>query len=61
MRGELKVVDALIPLAETFGYATNIRSMSQGRATHTLQYFHYEAVPPEIMERIIGRITGSIY
>ena len=60
-RGDLKVVDALIPLSETFGYATAIRSMSQGRATQNLQYSHYENVPESIMNRIIGRISGLIY
>ncbi len=60
-RGDLKVIDALIPLSETFGYATVIRSMSQGRATHTLQYSHYENVPESIMNRILGRISGLFY
>ena len=60
-RGDLKVIDALIPLSETFGYATSIRSMSQGRATQTLQYSHYDNVPESIMNRIIGRISGLIY
>ncbi len=59
-RGELKVIEARVPLAETFGYATSVRSMSQGRATHTLQFSHYESVPKEVMDRIIGRITGAI-
>lgn len=60
-RGDLKVIDALIPLSETFGYATAIRSMSQGRATQTLQFSHYDNVPESIMNRIIGRISGLIY
>jgi elongation factor G len=60
MRGELKVIDAFIPLSEAFGYATSVRSMSQGRATHTLQVSHYEIVPKEVSERIIGRITGVL-
>ncbi len=59
-RGDLKVVDAFIPLSETFGYATAIRSMSQGRATQNLQYSHYENVPESVMNRIIGRISGLI-
>jgi elongation factor G len=60
IRGELKVIDAFVPLSEVFGYATSIRSMSQGRATHTLQVSHYEIVPKEVTERIIGRITGVL-
>ena len=58
VRGDLKVIDAFVPLSEVFGYATSVRSMSQGRATHTLQVSHYEVVPKEIMNRIIGRMTG---
>ncbi len=57
-RGELKVIDATIPLSEAFGYATAIRSMSQGRATHTLQFSHYDLVPESVMNRILGRISG---
>ena len=60
-RGELKVIEAIIPLSETFGYATAVRSMSQGRATHTLQYSHYDNVPETIMNRILGRISGLFY
>jgi len=61
IRGMLKVVDAFVPLSEVFGYATSVRSMSQGRATHTLQVSHYEIVPKEITDRIIGRMTGVYY
>ncbi len=59
-KGALKVIDALIPLSEAFGYATAVRSMSQGRATHTLQYSHYDLVPESVMNRILGRISGLI-
>jgi elongation factor G len=61
MRGRLKVIDAHVPLSEMFGYATSVRSMSQGRAQHTLQFSHYETVPDEITEKIIGRIRGLMY
>jgi len=57
-KGELKVIDAYIPLSEAFGYATAVRSMSQGRATHTLQYSHYDLVPESVMNRILGKISG---
>ncbi|TFH43670.1 MAG: elongation factor G [Chrysiogenales bacterium] len=60
IRGSLKVIDAFVPLSEVFGYATSVRSMSQGRATHTLQVSHFEAVPREITERVVGRITGVL-
>jgi elongation factor G len=60
-RGALKVIKATVPLSEVFGYATSVRSMSQGRASHTLQFSHYENVPKDVMERIVGRITGIFY
>ncbi len=60
IRNELKVIDALIPLSETFGYATSVRSMSQGRASHTLIFSHYEQVPETVMSRILGRFSGLI-
>ncbi len=61
MRGKLKVIDGLVPLSEMFGYATSVRSMSQGRAQHTLQFSRYETVPDEITDRIIGRLRGVSY
>lgn len=61
IRGGLKIVDALVPLSEVFGYATTVRSISQGRATHTLQFAHYEMVPKEVTDRILGRISGISY
>jgi elongation factor G len=60
IRGEMKVIDAFVPLSEVFGYATSVRSMSQGRANHTLQVSHYEIVPKEITDRVIGRMTGVL-
>jgi len=50
----LKVIDAYVPLSEAFGYATAVRSLSQGRASHTLQFNHYDVVPQNVMEKIIG-------
>ncbi len=52
-RGNLKVVDAEVPLAEMFGYATQIRSMSQGQASYTMEFDHYEEVPRNVAEKII--------
>jgi elongation factor G len=52
-------VTALIPLAETFGYATDIRSLSQGRATHHMQFAHYSEVPSGITAEIVRRIRGE--
>ncbi|MCP4137145.1 MAG: elongation factor G [bacterium] len=59
-RGELKIIDTYIPLSEVFSYANSIRSMSQGRASHTLQYSHYELVPKTITDNIVARMTGAI-
>ncbi|HYC79534.1 MAG TPA: elongation factor G [Candidatus Binatia bacterium] len=53
-RGNLKVVDAEVPLAEMFGYATQIRSMSQGQASYSMEFHHYEEVPRNVAEKIIG-------
>ncbi|MFQ5580992.1 MAG: elongation factor G [Mariprofundaceae bacterium] len=57
-RGNAKVVDAEVPLAEMFGYATNLRSMSQGRANYTMQFEHYEEVPNNIAQEIIAQVKG---
>ncbi|MCZ7408005.1 elongation factor G [Parvimonas micra] len=48
------VLDAYIPLAEMFGYATDLRSNTQGRATYSMQFDHYEKVPQVIAEKVIG-------
>ncbi len=52
-RGLNKVVDAKCPLAEMFGYITTLRSMSEGRASFTMEFDHYEAVPPNVAQTII--------
>jgi elongation factor G len=55
MRGHLQVVDATAPLAEMFGYSTQLRSISQGRATYSMQFANYEPVSKQTLARIIGR------
>lgn len=57
-RNNAKVVDAEVPLSEMFGYSTNVRSMSQGRATYTMQFKHYEEVPNNIAQEIIASVKG---
>lgn len=52
-RAKSKVIDAMVPLAEMFGYATNLRSLTQGRASYTMEFSHYSEVPPHIAEKII--------
>jgi len=53
-RGTLQVIRALVPLAETFGYATDLRSLSQGRATYSMEFDHYEEVPRGLAEKLAG-------
>jgi elongation factor G len=53
-RGELKVIDSLVPLAEMFGYATQLRSMTQGRGTFVMEFDHYGEVPRNVAEEIIA-------
>jgi len=55
----VQVIDAEVPLATMFGYATDVRSKTQGRATYTMQFDHYEAVPQSVQDEIVLRITGS--
>ncbi len=52
MQGDTRVIRALIPLAETFGYATSLRSLSQGRATHSMEFYQYQELPAQLAEKI---------
>jgi len=52
-RGNLKVIDAKVPLAEMFGYATTLRSLTEGRGTFTMEFDHYEETPHNIAQEII--------
>ena len=54
-RNGLKVIDAHIPLAEMFGYATDLRSRTQGRGNYTMQFDHYAEVPKSVAEKIMGK------
>lgn len=58
-RQGVQVVSSHVPLAEMFGYATNLRSATQGRGTFTMQFDHYEAVPKSVSEEIIKKATGE--
>ena len=55
-QGEMRVVHSFIPLAETFGLATSLRSLSQGRATHSMEFYRYEELPAELVDEI--KATG---
>ena len=52
--GDLHVIDAMVPLSEMFGYATDLRSRSQGRGTFTMQFAQYESVPKNVAAKILG-------
>jgi elongation factor G len=58
-RGNAQVVTATVPLAEMFGYATDVRSNTQGRATYTMQFERYDEVPPNIAEKVVGEQQGG--
>jgi len=58
-RGSSQVIRATVPLGQMFGYATEMRSMTQGRATYTMQFARYEEVPPGIAEEIMAKVAGK--
>jgi len=58
-RKDAQVVKAAVPLSEMFGYATVVRSMSQGRALYTMQFSHYEHVPKSISDQIVEKVRGK--
>ncbi len=57
-RGGAQVINAHVPLASMFGYATELRSMTQGRATYSMVFDHYDQVPKAISEEIIAKVKG---
>jgi elongation factor G len=58
-RGNAQIVTAEVPLAEMFGYATDVRSNTQGRATYTMQFDRYQVVPPNIAEKVVGEQAAA--
>jgi elongation factor G len=58
-RGSDQVISAQVPLAEMFGYATDLRSRTQGRATYTMQFHSYQEVPESIAKEIVARVRGE--
>ena len=58
-RKDAQVVKAMVPLSEMFGYATQMRSMTQGRALYTMQFSHYDETPKSISEQIIEKVKGK--
>jgi elongation factor G len=62
LQGEqgVQVIRANVPMAEMFGYATDVRSITQGRANYTMSFSRYEEVPKAIAEEVVARVTGTI-
>ena len=58
-RGNTQVIDSHVPLSEMFGYATDLRSKTQGRATYTMQFDHYEPAPISVSEDIVSKVKGA--
>jgi len=58
-RGNAQVIRSFVPLGQMFGYATDVRSMTQGRATYTMQFARYEEVPRNIAEEIMAKAAGK--
>ena len=58
-RKDAQVIKAHVPLSEMFGYATQMRSMTQGRALYSMQFSHYDQVPRNIADQIVEKIKGK--
>jgi elongation factor G len=58
-KGDISVIRTLVPLAEAFGYATDVRSLSQGRASHSLEFARYQPVPAELSQSMVSRLKGG--
>jgi elongation factor G len=58
-RGNVQVIKAQVPLSGMFGYATDLRSKTQGRANYTMQFSHYEEVPKAVAEAIVAKVKGE--
>jgi elongation factor G len=56
-RGNARVVEASVPLANMFGYVNTLRSMSQGRAQYTMQFHHYEPVPQAVADEVKSKMA----
>ncbi len=54
----LCIIHCFIPLAETFGYTTSLRSLTQGRATHSIEFYQYEELPTALVDQITNKATG---
>ena len=59
-RAGTQVIQAVVPLSEMFGYATDLRSITQGRGNYTMHFSHYEETPRNISEEVIARMHGTM-
>jgi len=57
-RGSTQIIRSTVPLSEMFGYATDLRSRTQGRASYTMHFLRYEQAPAAIAEEVIARVQG---
>ena len=60
LKPKAHIVAATVPLASMFGYATSLRSATQGRAIYSMQFARYQEVPQKISEEVIARVTGGL-
>src|SRR5271163_3188197 len=60
LRGTTQIIKSMVPLSEMFGYATDVRSRTQGRGSFTMHFGRYEEVPAALAEEIIGRLQGKV-
>jgi elongation factor G len=58
LRGTMQTIRSKVPLSDMFGYSTNLRSMTQGRATYTMQFAHYAETPKSVQQEIIAKVKG---
>jgi elongation factor G len=57
-RSDARVIAASVPLSEMFGYATRMRSISQGRAVYSMQFSRYDTLPQSVAEEIVAKVKG---
>ena len=59
-RGNTQIIGANVPLAEMFGYATDLRSATQGRATYTMHFAEYQEAPKQVGEEVVAKVQGPL-
>jgi elongation factor G len=59
-RGGSQIITAMVPLSNMFGYSTDLRSRTQGRATYSMHFERYSEAPRNVSEEIVARVTGKV-